>query len=252
MISDWDRPLGEKSDPPFPPPIGSVVSAFLNVCSNPKNFKEESDTEGWKRIPPLYGPMAPLNCTRYPMFTCTWPLSSVHGTRKVKTRSGSTIRSTIAAFSNSGCWLYTSSIDTSTSFTACKNSDSPGCLISRRVITSFTFIRLIYFHVIVSGYSNYILALNDLNESSNFRIIKSTNQPPFVSCRNGLLKNLSDKGKYYFRIKRLFHFLFAQNPRFALQIVNKTNPIVTKSLIHADLSKRSNKRGPRKVSSINI
>src|SRR5690554_1427875 len=76
------------------------------------------------------------------MFTCTCPLSSVHGTRKINTRSGSTIRSTMAAFSNSGCMLYTSSIEVSTSLTACKNSCSPGCLISRRVITSFTFIRL--------------------------------------------------------------------------------------------------------------
>src|SRR5690606_15167758 len=103
IISACDLPLGAKSEPPLPPPIGNVVSAFLNVCSNPKNFSEDKDTDGWKRIPPLYGPIAPLNCTRYPMFTCTLPLSSTHGTRNVKTRSGSTIRSIIPAFSNSGC-----------------------------------------------------------------------------------------------------------------------------------------------------
>ena len=34
------------------------------VCSNPRNLRIERFTEAWKRIPPLYGPMALLNCTR--------------------------------------------------------------------------------------------------------------------------------------------------------------------------------------------
>ena len=38
-------PRMEKSLPPFPPPIGNVVSAFLNVCSNPRNFKMLRFTE---------------------------------------------------------------------------------------------------------------------------------------------------------------------------------------------------------------
>ena len=63
-------PRGSKSEPPFAPPIGSVVKLFLNVCSNPKNFIIDKFTDGWKRNPPLYGPIAPLNCTRYPLFTC--------------------------------------------------------------------------------------------------------------------------------------------------------------------------------------
>ena len=59
-----DRPRMEKSEPPLPPPMGSVVSAFLNVCSKPRNLSMERFTDEWKRSPPLYGPMALLNCTR--------------------------------------------------------------------------------------------------------------------------------------------------------------------------------------------
>ena len=54
VIKDWqklmtslsDFPLGSKSEPPFPPPIGSVVKLFLNTCSNPKNFKIPKFTDG--------------------------------------------------------------------------------------------------------------------------------------------------------------------------------------------------------------
>ena len=31
-------PLGSKSEPPFPPPIGSPVREFLKICSKPRNF----------------------------------------------------------------------------------------------------------------------------------------------------------------------------------------------------------------------
>ena len=34
-------------------PIGSVVSAFLKICSKPRNFRIEGLTEGWNRSPPL-------------------------------------------------------------------------------------------------------------------------------------------------------------------------------------------------------
>ena len=54
-------PLGSKSDPPLPPPIGSPVKTFLKICSNPRNFKIPWFTVGWKRSPPLYGPTAELN-----------------------------------------------------------------------------------------------------------------------------------------------------------------------------------------------
>ena len=30
-----------------------MVSAFLNVCSNPRNLRIERLTDAWKRIPPL-------------------------------------------------------------------------------------------------------------------------------------------------------------------------------------------------------
>src|SRR3984885_3572017 len=39
-------PFGSKSDPPLPPPIGSVVSEFLNTCSNAKNFRMPKLTDG--------------------------------------------------------------------------------------------------------------------------------------------------------------------------------------------------------------
>ena len=50
-------------------------------------------TVGWKRRPPLYGPMALLNWMRKPRLTWTSPLSSSQGTRNMICRSGSTMRS---------------------------------------------------------------------------------------------------------------------------------------------------------------
>src|SRR3989344_3758080 len=41
-------------------PMGRVVRAFLKVCSNARNFSTERLTDGWNRMPPLYGPMAML------------------------------------------------------------------------------------------------------------------------------------------------------------------------------------------------
>ena len=60
-MNDWqnfitslsDLPLGSKSEPPLPPPIGRVVRLFLKVCSKARNFRIERFTEGWKRMPPL-------------------------------------------------------------------------------------------------------------------------------------------------------------------------------------------------------
>ena len=39
ITSAFDLPRGEQSEPPLPPPIGRVVSEFLNVCSKARNFK---------------------------------------------------------------------------------------------------------------------------------------------------------------------------------------------------------------------
>src|SRR5690606_2623373 len=39
ITSRSDFPLGSKSDPPFPPPIGRVVKLFLKTCSKARNFK---------------------------------------------------------------------------------------------------------------------------------------------------------------------------------------------------------------------
>ena len=71
-MKDWqnfitslsDLPLGLKSEPPLPPPMGRVVKLFLNTCSNARNFKMLRLTDEWKRKPPLYGPIALFICTR--------------------------------------------------------------------------------------------------------------------------------------------------------------------------------------------
>ena len=46
-------PLGSKSEPPLPPPMGSVVSEFLKTCSKARNLRRPRLTVGWKRMPPL-------------------------------------------------------------------------------------------------------------------------------------------------------------------------------------------------------
>src|SRR5512133_836919 len=46
ITSALDFPFGSKSDPPFPPPIGRVVRAFLKICSNPRNFRIDRFTLG--------------------------------------------------------------------------------------------------------------------------------------------------------------------------------------------------------------
>ena len=103
MTSPSLFPFGSKSLPPLPPPMGSVVRLFFSTCSNPRNLMTDAVTDGWKRSPPLYGPIALLNCTRKPRFTCTFPLSSTQGTANWMNRSGSTKRSMMPFFSYSGC-----------------------------------------------------------------------------------------------------------------------------------------------------
>ena len=106
-MNDWqkrrtsasDLPLGSKSQPPLPPPIGRPVSEFLKICSKPRNLRMDWLTEGWKRRPPLYGPIAELNCTRNPRCTWSLPASSYHGTRNWRTRSGSTMASATGMYS---------------------------------------------------------------------------------------------------------------------------------------------------------
>lgn len=54
VMKDWQKritslsllPRGSKSEPPLPPPIGSVVKAFLKICSKPKNLIMDKLTEG--------------------------------------------------------------------------------------------------------------------------------------------------------------------------------------------------------------
>ena len=74
-ITSWSLlPLGSKSDPPLPPPMGRVVSEFLNTCSKARNFRTPRVTEGWKRSPPLYGPIALFIWIRKPRLIWTSPL----------------------------------------------------------------------------------------------------------------------------------------------------------------------------------
>ena len=118
ITSKSDLPFGSKSDPPLPPPIGSVVRLFLRICSNPRNFRMPRLTVGWKRRPPLYGPMELENSTLNPRLTWIFPLSSSQGTRKMKIRSGSLIRSRILCSMYSGCFSRHGANDSTTSFTA--------------------------------------------------------------------------------------------------------------------------------------
>src|SRR5260370_1173704 len=61
-----DASWGSKSDPPFAPPIGMPVRAFLKICSKPRNLIVPKYTEGWNRNPPLYGPSTDEYSTRKP------------------------------------------------------------------------------------------------------------------------------------------------------------------------------------------
>ena len=110
ITSRSDLPLGSKLEPPLPPPMGRPVREFLSVCSKPRNLRMLWFTDGWKRRPPLYGPMALLNWILYPLFTWTAPLSSTHGTLKDTILSGSVKRSRIPSL------RYFSSLASMTSF----------------------------------------------------------------------------------------------------------------------------------------
>ena len=126
ITSPSDLPFGSKSEPPLPPPIGRPVRLFLNICSKPRNLMTEALTDGCRRRPPLYGPIAELNCTLNPRLTWTLPLSSTHDTRKNICLSGSTILSIIPFASYLGFASTTGSRDSRTSRTAWRNSFSPG------------------------------------------------------------------------------------------------------------------------------
>ena len=126
ITSPSERPLGSKSAPPLPPPMAIPVSAFLKICSKPRNFTIERFTVGWKRRPPLYGPRALLKPTLKPRFTRTRPASSCQATRKIAWRSGSTSRSSRAPSAYSGRRARKGPRLWSTSNTDWWNSGSPG------------------------------------------------------------------------------------------------------------------------------
>ena len=134
MISWSLFPFGEKSDPPFPPPIGRVVREFLKICSKPRNLKVPRVTEGWNLSPPLYGPMALLNCTLYPRFTWMLWSSSSHSTLNVMTLSGSVMRSRILFLRYRGFELTVSMTDAMISPAAWMNSGWAGFFLSSSAI----------------------------------------------------------------------------------------------------------------------
>ena len=151
-----DLPFGSKSEPPLLPPIGRVVRLFLKICSNPRNFITDKLTLGWKRRPPLYGPIAELNWTRKPRFTWTFPASSTHGTRNIMIRSGSTSLSIRPASSYSGCFSTTGSRLSKTSSTACRNSFSFAQRLER---SSYTFFRYAFVNAIFVPFFHSIFVL---------------------------------------------------------------------------------------------
>ena len=55
MISLLDLPLGSKSEPPLPPPMGSVVRLFLRICSRPRNFQHAERNRGVEAKAALVG-----------------------------------------------------------------------------------------------------------------------------------------------------------------------------------------------------
>jgi len=91
--------LGVESEPPLPPPMGRVVSAFFNTCSKARNFSVPSRTEGWKRSPPLLRPNRAVHLDPVSAIgPATSPWRSIQVTRNMMVRSGSVSRSRMRAF----------------------------------------------------------------------------------------------------------------------------------------------------------
>src|SRR4030095_15280047 len=96
-------------------------------------------TEGGKRSPPLYGPIALFISTRKPRFTWISLRSSIHGTRNMITRSGSTMRSSMRVARYSGWRSSTRASESTTSLTAWWNSTSEGFLALTRASKAATY-----------------------------------------------------------------------------------------------------------------
>ena len=96
-------------------------------------------TEGWNLNPPLYGPIALLNCTLYPLLTLTFPASSTQGTLNIITLSGSTILSNIPSSIYLGFFSKTGTKEYNTSSAAAKNSLSPGLFFFKSSIKLSTY-----------------------------------------------------------------------------------------------------------------
>src|SRR3989304_5812481 len=88
--------FGLQITPPFAPPYGRPMTAHFHVIQHARARTSSGLTFQWYRIPPLNGPRASLNCTRYPVNTFRLPSSIFTGKFTVSSRFGvlnSSIRS---------------------------------------------------------------------------------------------------------------------------------------------------------------
>src|SRR5258708_32673107 len=77
--SPCDILCGSQMTPPFAPPNGMFTTAHFHVIQLASARTSSRVTFGAKRIPPLPGPRTMEWCTRYPIKTSRWPLSSITG-----------------------------------------------------------------------------------------------------------------------------------------------------------------------------
>ena len=124
----------------------------MNICSNPKNFTILKFTDGWNLRPPLYGPIAELNCTLNPLFIWISPLSSIQGTLNIICLSGSTKRSNIFSSTYVGFFSNTGTNEVNTSSTVWWNSPCPGFFAFTSSITCST-ICFTFFSILISPFA---------------------------------------------------------------------------------------------------
>jgi hypothetical protein len=87
----------------------------LNVCSKPKNLSVDNVTEAWKRIPPLYGQVR-IELNAISILTWTLPCRQPRHS-ECENPVGFDNPFDDCCFFEFGCWLYTSSMEVSTSLT---------------------------------------------------------------------------------------------------------------------------------------
>jgi hypothetical protein len=63
-VSSGVKSLAGQLMPPLAPPYGIPTIAVFQLMSAASARTSSRSTSGWYRMPPLYGPRAPLCCTR--------------------------------------------------------------------------------------------------------------------------------------------------------------------------------------------